>query len=133
MRTVYLLFIFLCLLSSGKHTYAYAGTHHHANNSSSAHNIGKSKENKFVNSKSKTLFKSSASTDKEEFLIGYEDDDENTVSARKYILTDKFSLILFYTFVLGYLSTCINNRLPICSHLFFISSNRYIVQRALRI
>ncbi|GGI50763.1 hypothetical protein GCM10011425_19750 [Mucilaginibacter galii] len=66
-------------------------------------------------------------------LVSDLDEDENDSSARRYVLLAKYALIVAYTLVLSYLITRLEVRLPVLRHLSYISSYKYIVQRAIRI
>jgi hypothetical protein len=131
MRAVYLFFVSLCfLLLSGPN---YAHTAAHSNRYASSSEV-KAKNIKFtIRDNSHPLFKLATVSEEKEFLITDEDDDEHDLSVGKYPLLAKYSFLFTFTFFLGYLYSCIKDRLPICAHLSYINSYKYISQRVLRI
>ena len=68
-----------------------------------------------------------------EYLIGIEDDDEDLVIARRYVLLAKYFEIGGCPFLASYVSGNFEKYLPQNTHLAYVSSYKYIVQRALRI
>jgi len=79
------------------------------------------------------VIKSSEASENEAFLLTDENDDESSSFGRKQVLLARYSLLIFYTFVLNRLYCCAKDRLPCCNHLSHLSSCKYLTQRVLRI
>lgn len=132
MKVLYLFIISLCFLLLGGYSNAHAGTHHQTNFSSVKH-TQRAQQIKLADSvRAHTVLKGAGKSEEPKFLISNEDEDES-LSARKHVLLVKYSLVVAYTFILSYLLSFFKERLPFCSHLPYISSCKYIAQRALRI
>lgn len=133
MRTVVLFFLFLCFLFVGRHYHAYGNVPANRLRNTVAQTTDKIKQLSYsiIHHELATVKSHGAVTDGN-YLVTDLDEDEYS-SARRYILLAKYSLIVSYIVVLSYLFTCFKERLPIIRHLSYISSNKYIVQRALRI
>lgn len=133
MKVLYLFVVSLCFLLFGGWSNAHAGTHYKHTRYSSVHCNENSPQVKLANSNQDiTVLKGSAESKEPEFLISSEDEDES-LSARRYLLQDKYSLIVSYTLVLSLLYSSFKDRLPLCKHLSYTSSYKYIILRALRI
>jgi hypothetical protein len=133
MKSAYLFFISLCFLLLEGNNYAQAGVHINkahlqVNHSHRAKNI-----KSFVDSENHTQYKGATVSEEKEYLITDEDDDEHDLSAGKYNLLAKSCLLFAYTLFLGYLYNSLKDRLPLCNHLSYINSYKYLSQRVLRI
>jgi hypothetical protein len=135
MKAMYLLLVSLCFfLSGGRVNSAYAVANHNKVTYTPAHQVQELQQiDRFSDNKDAAIFRAAGANDEDKLLFSSENEDENDLSARKYILLTKYSLILTYTFILSNLCVCVKDRIPFCSHLSYISSYKYIVQRALKI
>ncbi|WP_158829225.1 hypothetical protein [Mucilaginibacter lacusdianchii] len=134
MKAAYLFFIALCFLLLRGDSYAYARAHHNALCYSPAQHTDKQNQIKAaVKNQDGTVVTSASSKEVNDYLISVEDDDENTVFARKFMLPAKYFIILSYILVLSTFYTYVKKRLPFCIHLSYIDSCKYLVQRSLRI
>lgn len=79
------------------------------------------------------LVKHNNMSDKREDFLSIDDEDEDQVCLRKQIVVTKSFAALAQTFAFDLLRLHPKNRLPFCSHLSYISSYKYILQRVLRI
>jgi len=93
----------------------------HDNSSSLIHNLTVSKKN--------------AESEKQESIVSIEseNEDEDLTFTRKYVVLAQFFITLSYTTFLLLLGNYLKNELPHCRHLSYTSSNKYILQRVLRI
>ena len=119
--TVFFLFLGFLLLRSG---FCY----------SAAQYIEKTQQTNFANTdQSLHLVKHNNLSDKKEEFISVEDDDDDLVSARKYVSVVKSFIVLACTTILIDFYSSFKNRLPFCKHLSYTSSYKYILQRVLRL
>ena len=133
MRTVVLFFLFLCFLFVGRHYHVYGSAHNLGLRNTVAQTTDKIKQLSYsVISNQHAVVKAHSNVQDGNYLVTDFDEDEYS-SAKRYILLAKYSLIVSYILVLSYLFTYIKERLPVIGHLSYISSCKYIVQRALRI
>jgi hypothetical protein len=131
MRAVYLFFVSLCFILVSGLTHAHLVAHGNKNISSIKLTA---KYLKFtIRGEDHPLVRAATVSEEKQFLITDEDDDEHDLSASKYTLLAKYSLLFTFTFFLAYLYSCIKDRLPACAHLSHINSYKYISQRVLRI
>jgi len=134
MRTIVLFFLFLCFLFVGRHYHAYESVRANGLRNTVAQTTDKIKQlNYSIIKHDLAVVKKHSKVQDGNYLISDFDEDENNPSAKRYMLMAKYSLIVAYTIVLSYLITCLEERLPVIRHLSYISSYKYIVQRALRI
>lgn len=72
---------------------------------------------------------------KESLTIDVDDDDvqEDFIFARKYVLPLSYFITLTGLSILTGLVSTVKNRLPFCGHFSYTSTNKYILQRVLRI
>lgn len=134
MRIVFLFLISFCFLSFGDCNCVYAGTPHNKTHYLPAQNIEKTQQVNFAPSNlDYTIIKNVDLTDEQDYLNDLEDEDENLVSASRYILLARVFLTFSCTFILSFLYSSAKGRLPFCGHLSYISSYKYIIQRSLRI
>jgi hypothetical protein len=72
---------------------------------------------------------------KESLNVDFDDDDEQEdfIFARKYVLPATYFIILTSFSVLSECFSTVKNRLPFCTHFSYTSANKYILQRVLRI
>lgn len=72
---------------------------------------------------------------KESLNIDFDDDDiqEDFIFARKYVLPLTYFIILTSLSILGTSASTVKNRLPFCAHFSYTATNKYILQRVLRI
>jgi hypothetical protein len=134
MRTIVLFFLFLCFLFVGRHYHAYDSVRANGLRNTVAQTTDKIKQLGFsIIKHDDAVIKHHSAAHDGNFPITDFDEDENNPSARRYILLAQYSLIVSFTLVLSYLFTYLKERLPIIRHLSYISSYKYIVQRALRI
>jgi hypothetical protein len=134
MKTVYLICIFLCFLLLGGVKHSYADYNKHAVSQAHLKTAKPAQLQLAVPDKEHAVIKHKASADVSEYLISIDDNDEEdlSMSARKYVILVSF-LALSYAFILSSLFSSIKDRLPLCGHLANASSYKYITQRVLRI
>lgn len=133
MRVAVAFFLFLCLLLVKGHSDLYAKQN---NSYPAGASITTSPRVKFGNTTHEfPFFKYNSLTEKkEDFLrVETEDDEEDSLFARKYVLLVSFFTAFVSTSVLDCFYSYFNNRLPFCSHFSYTSSYKYILQRVLRI
>lgn len=65
--------------------------------------------------------------------ISIANEDEDPTNGRKLLLIGKFIATLAWIYTLYHFFNYSKNRLPFCSHLSYLSSYKYILQRVLRI
>jgi hypothetical protein len=125
MRIVVLFFLTLCFFISGLSGHTQAETYQ---NRKIARTI------KFINPKSQSLIaKSEGIIDDHIDLINVEDDEDDFVSARKYVLLGNYFATLVSSFISSDPSTPIINKAAYCQYSFNISSYKYLTLRVLRI
>lgn len=131
---VFALFLFFLLFGSYHDVRAEAITR--ASNYSSASIItGVSHERSVNTYQDLPLIKSNGFIEKKDDFtrVENEDEEEDVVFARKYILLTKYFVTLACVSVFSYFYNYIKNRLPFCRHFSYTSSYKYILQRVLRI
>jgi len=134
MRTVVLFFLFLCFLFVGRHYHAYGNATCNGLRNTVAQATDKIKQLRYaLVSNDHAVVKTHSTAHRGHELVTDFDEDEYNSSARRYILLDKYSLIVSFTLVLSFLYSCTKERLPVVRYLSYISSYKYIAQRALRI
>jgi len=134
MRTIVLFFLFLSFLFVGRHYYAHSNVPASGARNTVAQTTDKIKQlNYSVLKHDRAILKTHGKVKDGDSLLSDLDEDENDSSARRYVLLAKYALIVAYTLVLSYLITRLEVRLPVLRHLSYISSYKYIVQRAIRI
>ena len=128
---VFIFLIYLCSLLLRGYDYVFIDTHYN-NVCSSAVQYEKDRQATFANTKrDDSIIKDAGPNEEEEYLVrnDVEDEDGNSVFARKYKLQACRNLIPSYTYVLSYLPNSFKDHLSFCGHLPYI----YILQRVLRI
>lgn len=68
-----------------------------------------------------------------EFVNATETEDDELIAPRKYTEISNYFFTFFYSHLSGYFNQYLNNRLPFCKHFSYTSSNKYIVQRVIRV
>ncbi|WP_316791870.1 hypothetical protein [Pedobacter frigoris] len=134
MRGVIVFVLFLSFqLLKGNDT-ACAGVHQNSNKYSPAQQIKKQQPARLgsENPGFPVVKNTNLSEQKEEFVT-LEDENDDLVFSRKYVLAAKFFITLAYASVLVYFYQQFKNRLPFCKHLSYTSSYKYILQRVLRL
>ncbi|RYE29148.1 MAG: hypothetical protein EOP42_15050 [Sphingobacteriaceae bacterium] len=107
-------------------------TVHAVADQTSTHKTEKTHQLKSVNQNQEhTLIKSAAAGEDEDFFVEDDNEDENTVFARKYVLQTSYFLIVSFTFILYFFYSRFKYRLPFCVHLSQIYSHKYLTYRAL--
>lgn len=135
MKVVLLFFLYSFFLLSGVYQHAYASGHDARISSySPAQHVAKAEVAKFgrVN-QIFPMIKDNSLNERREDLISVEDEDDDFMSSRKYVLLVRYFFTLAYASVLIYFYNYIKSRLPFCKHLSYASSYKYILQRVLRI
>ncbi|BAV05969.1 hypothetical protein FLA_1984 [Filimonas lacunae] len=61
------------------------------------------------------------------------EDDDESISFRKYSEISNFTVSFIFTQVPGNFVCIHNNRLPFCKHFSYSSSSKYIVHRSIRV
>lgn len=134
MRIAVIFFLFLCFSLSGVNDYVHLDAYQNRISYSQVQNIKKTQQAKFTNAnKDFTVPKyTSLGKEKEHLLINNEEE-EDYVSARKYVLLVRYFTTLSLTFNFNYSLSIFKDSLPFCTHLSYSSSYKYITQRVLRI
>lgn len=134
MRAAVLFFLSLCFLLLIGADYGNSGTHHSRIDYLPAQNSKATQNAKFSNtSQDFSITKSINLSEEKVYLINVEDEDEDLVSVRKYVLLVKYFVTLASISLLIYFYNYFKNRLPFCHHLSYILADKHILQRALRI
>ena len=134
MRTIALICITLCVLLLGGVKHSYAGYNKAAANSTHFKTAQPKHLQIATPDKDHAVIKHRSSADVNDYIVTLDDNDEedHSISARKYVLLVSF-LAISYAFILNSLFSSIKDRLPACGHLANTSSNKYIIQRVLRL
>lgn len=129
MRIV-VLFVCLCILLLRGYDYIYSGTYHNSIWHTSARAIEKAQQVVFTDKPQQSI-KNTHSGAEALYLESddVEDEDPNSLFARKYRLLARFCLLLSNFFILRYLHKCSRSQLTFFNPL----SYKYITQKALRI
>lgn len=133
MKAAIAFFLSLCFLLLGRYDAVHAGDYH-LGNQLPAQQIEKTQLTKLRNTNQAfSLVKSNHLIEKREDLMSAEDEVEDLVFSRKYVLLSKYFITLACASLLIYCCSYFKNRLPFCKHLSYASSYKYILQRVLRI
>ena len=120
------------MLLLGEHYCAYAGSHYNKITSLAAKPTLSVQHIKLLNEiHDNKIVKNTSVSEKTESFIS--DEDEDNLFGRKYVLPALAYFILTYTFLLSCIYNCVKAILPVCAHLFYTSSYKYITLRTLRI
>ncbi|MFD1255259.1 hypothetical protein ACFQ3S_00495 [Mucilaginibacter terrae] len=135
MKSVYLIGIILCFLLIGGIKHSYAGHYKQTDCSAQLKTAQPPHLQLAIPDKEHAVIKNRASADVYEYVITIDDneEDDHTISARKYVLLVSCFFALSYAFILSSLFSSIKDRLPYCGHLANASSCKYITQRVLRL
>jgi len=129
MRAAYLFIIAMCFLFLGGNNYACSGLHHSNLNAPVQH--GQKHQIRFTdNNRGRTYVKSTNLNDKKDILLDVEDEDDHIVFSGKYVLLANFTFALFLSYLF---CSYIKSSLPSGIHFHYVSSYKYLLQRALRI
>jgi hypothetical protein len=131
MRVV-IFFVCLCFLLLRGNEEVYAGTNHRGTCYTPLQHIDKTQPVSFTNADEGCIVtKNTGSEGENENLLGIdaEEEDSDTISARKYKLLTRTSLIFSHTFLVSYSCHSFKDCLPFFTPL----SYKYIIQRVLRI
>ncbi|MXV17248.1 hypothetical protein [Hufsiella ginkgonis] len=79
------------------------------------------------------ISKTSSLTKDNAYLVNVEEEEEELLLGRKYVLLAKYLFTLSYLFILSYFFSYFKNRLPSCWLLSGTPAGKYILQRVLRI
>lgn len=117
-------FACLCILLLKGYDYVHAATRHHNICCAPSHNFDKTQQHF-------TVINDADADKEEEYFVSddVEDEDPNSLFARKYRLLARCNIIPSYLFISHYLYSCPKARLSFCSAL----SYKYITQKVLRI
>lgn len=134
MKTVILFCLSLFFLLLGGHNYAHARAQHNTVASTPTQNIEKPQQTKLINTNQDLpVIKNNTLSEKREDFVSIEDEDDDSVFARKSVLPTKYFITLAYVTTLISPNSYVKNRLPFCKHLSYTSSYKYILQRVLKI
>lgn len=61
------------------------------------------------------------------------EDDDELISPRKFVDISNYFITLYYAHASAYLDRSLKNRLPFCKHFPYTSSDKYIIQRVIRV
>ncbi|RVU00125.1 hypothetical protein EOD41_14290 [Mucilaginibacter limnophilus] len=134
MRAGVIFILSLCFLLLRGYNYTYARVHHDKLSYSPAPDVTRTQKVTPVDiSKATTVKKSSKLNTDKDFIFNIEDDDDNFVFARKYVLLANWVSILSCIFLLSIRPEHLKERLPFGRYLSGNSSPKYIVQRVIRL
>lgn len=134
MRIVVIFFLFLCFSLSGVYDSVHLDACQNRISYLPAQNIEKTQQAKFTNAyKDFTVTKNTSLGKEKEHFVIVEDEEEDHVSARKYVLLVRYFTTLSLAFNFNYSLSIFKDSLPFCTHLSYSSSHKYITQRVLRI
>lgn len=134
MRFVVIFSLFLCVFLSGMYDHVHFDAHQNRISYSAAHNIENTQEAKFTYANKDLYVTNNTSLGKEdEHFVVNEYEEEDHVSARKYVLLVRYLTTHFLTSNFNNSLIIFKESLPFCTHLSYSSSYKYITQRVLRI
>lgn len=133
--TTFLLSLFF--LFPGEHNHLYAHTDTNLINAVLAKVFEKSVKASLlkVDNRKTSISKDDASNTETDAINATElvDDDDDSISSRKYVEITNHNITFFYTQVSGPFCQYLKNRLPVCKHFSYTSSCKYILYRVIRI
>jgi hypothetical protein len=132
-RVTYIFFIALSFLLLGKCNYVHASAINNVICNLPSQDIKETQKVKITSLNQNAVVTNISLTEDDNYLIDDEDEDENVAFNSKYVLIAKFFIILSYTFIFSYLYSRFKTGLPVCKHLSYIGSYKYLIQRALKI
>lgn len=134
MRCTIVFFLLLCSVLFGGYNDVYSEVHHNSTTyGTTAWHIDKIQQVKFENTnKVFPVVKNNSVTEKKEESFSLEDEDEEVMPTRRYILVKYFTTLVHASILICFYSY-FKNRLPFCSYLSYTSSYKYILQRVLRL
>ncbi|WP_316819135.1 hypothetical protein [Pedobacter nyackensis] len=135
MKAAIVFFFSLCFLLLKGHTDVYAAIHDDSFSYSSAQHVEKKQQTHLetTNQDLPVIKDASLNSKKDEFVSLENEDDDDSMFSRKYVLLTKYFITLAYASVLVCFYNYFKNRLPFCRHLSYSSSYKYILQRVLRL
>ncbi len=134
MKVIAVLFLSLCFFLLKGYDSIYTKLHYDTHHFTVAQEINKKQllHPEVANLKPLFINNSTFSEKKEDFL-SVEDDDEDLVFARKYVLISNFFITLAYVSFFIIFCRHLKSLFPFDRQLLHTSSNKYILQRSLRI
>jgi hypothetical protein len=131
MRTVYLFFLSFYFLLAGAHHHAYGQVQIKGIERVVAKQLSKTQQIKANgNSQLHALILAAGTSDTEAFFVNDEDDD-NSATRIEHLLS-RYALSISFAFFCVLYST-VKSTLPLCNHLSYLGTYKYLLQRSLRI
>jgi hypothetical protein len=131
MRTVYLFFLTFYFLLAGAHHHAYGQVQVKGIGDIVAKQLSKSKQVKANgNTQLHALILANGTSGSEAFFVNDEDDDSS--ATRIQHLLSKYALAVSFAFFCVLFRT-VKTSLPLCNHLSYLGTYKYLLQRSLRI
>jgi hypothetical protein len=131
MKRVVIFFLFLCFLLVSRLFSVQANAHNYSIEFASVQAKKSQRVESIPGHKSFTVDTNTGISNEGDYIITDDDVDDEYIT--KSLQQAKFFLAFSIAFILSFSRSSIANRLPFCRHLSYISSDIYIVQRALRI
>ncbi|MHA4894325.1 hypothetical protein ACXZ1K_06200 [Pedobacter sp. PWIIR3] len=134
MKVIAVFFLSLCFFLTNGYNSVYADLQNGLDNNVSLNTIipNQHLSPEIANHKS-ILIKHNRFGEKKEDFLTVEDDDEDLVLARKYVLLTNYFITIAYVSLFLLFCRHLKNHLSIGRHLIHTSSSKYILQRSLRI
>lgn len=100
-----------------------------------AHQVLENSEQQYLVTKANDfpIFKANLLNERNDDIINEENDDDDFVSIKRYNISTSYFGILFCTFLLSFCYRLKTSDLPLCEHLSYIFSYKYILLRVLKI
>lgn len=136
MRLVITFFLSLCFLLIRGYDHLYARAYNNPTCYSPAKLSAGSELGGLDNEKDKqTVIHKATSSDSETEAINAREteDDEELIAPRKYVEITNYFITFLQAHLAGDGSCYLKSRLPICEHFSYTSSDKYIVQRVIRV
>ena len=134
MKNVVIFFLFLCVHLFSGYNFAHASAHNTKVYVLQGAAVKKTHQFETTTKKPYFISTNNAGVSTENaFQFTLEDEDENEDIIKKHVSQSRYFLAFCYAFILNSCFTLLAERLPSCNHLSYISSCKYITQRALLI
>jgi hypothetical protein len=132
MKAVYLFFLSFYSLLAGAHYHAYGQVQIKGIGEVVAKQLSRTQHVKAnSNTQLQALMLTAGTSDSDAFFVYDEDDDNST--ARIYYLLSKYALVISFELFLCCLHSPLKTSLPLCNHLSYLGTYKYLLQRSLRI
>lgn len=133
MRAIFVFVLFFCFLMLTGKSQGYASNPNQNALRSSTHLNQTSQIFLSHTNHSTQVVQNNGLKEKKEEFISVENEDEDLVFTKKYVLLVNYFIAIACASLLSYFFNFLKNRLPFCWHLSYTSSNTYLLQRVLRL